>query len=85
MLYHVNVTLHKLLYRKGLLVEVYKHLIYKFYITGQFVSWNFGKFWKQILSFSVRRIGTCISVTQKEMLCLNYEFNHKRFPIHLKT
>ena len=44
MLYNVNVILYKLLYRKQLLVEVHTHLIYRFYLTGQFVDWNFGKF-----------------------------------------
>ena len=36
--------IYKLLYRKQLLVEVYKHLINKFYLTGQSVPWDFGKF-----------------------------------------
>ena len=65
MLYNVNVILYKLLCGKQLLVEEYKHLIYRFYLTEEFVHWNFGKFWKQSLSFVVMRTGTCMSVTQK--------------------
>ena len=65
MLYDVNVILHKLLYRKRLLVEVYEHLIYGFHLTRQCVPWNFEKFWKQNLDFVVMRIVTCMSVTQK--------------------
>ena len=62
--------LSKLLYRNGFLVEVYKHLIYRFYLAGQFVPENFGKLWKHSLGFVVICIGTCMSVAQK-MLCLN--------------
>ena len=47
-----------------------KHVIYRFYLIEQFVSWNFVKLQKQRLGFVIR-IGTDISVTHKEMLCLN--------------
>ena len=60
--------LYKLLYRKRLLVEVYKHSIYRFYLTGQFMPYNFGRFWKQSLGFVFTHIGTCMSGTQKEVL-----------------
>ena len=70
MLYNVNVILYKLLYKKRLLVEVDKNLIYRFYLTGQCVPWNFTKFWKQSLGFVVMRIGTFMSVTQKQILSL---------------
>ena len=33
----MNITLHKFLYRKHLLLEIYKHLIYSFYLIGQCV------------------------------------------------
>ena len=71
MLYNVNVIVYKLLYRKKLLFELYKHLLSRFYLNGQFVPRNFEKFGKQSLGFLVMRIGTCISLTQKEMLSLN--------------
>ena len=41
MLFNVNVMLYKLLYRKRLHFELYKHLIYRFYLIGQYVPWNF--------------------------------------------
>ena len=40
------------------------------YLTGQIVSWNFGKFWKQSLGVVVMCIETCISMIQKELLYL---------------
>ena len=72
MLYSMNVISYKLLYRKQLLLELYKPLIYKFNLTGQFVPRVFAKFWKQILGFLAMCIGSCMSVTQKERLCLNF-------------
>ena len=69
--YNVNVILYKLLYRKQLFFKLYKHLIYRFYLTGQFVPRNFAKFFEKILAFFVMTIGACMSVMQKEMLCLN--------------
>ena len=71
MLYYVNVILYNFLYRKQLLVEVNKHLIYRSCLTIQLVPWTFGKFWKQTLGLVLMLIRTCISVRQKEMLCLN--------------
>ena len=62
MLYNVNAILYKLFDRKRLLVKVYEHIIYRFYLTEQFVPWNFGNCWKKSLGFSGK---------QKEMLCLN--------------
>ena len=41
MLFNVNVMLYKFLYRKRLHSELYKHLIYRFYLIGQYVPWNF--------------------------------------------
>ena len=63
MLYNVNPILCKMLYTKHLLRELYKHLKYTFYLTGQFVSWNFAKLQKQSLGLRVSPIGTYISVT----------------------
>ena len=65
----MNVILYKLLYRKRLLFELYKHLIYRCYLIGKYVPWNFGKFWRQSLGFFVMSIGTCMLVIQKEMIC----------------
>ena len=39
-----------------------------FSLTAQFVPWNSGDIWKQSLGFDVMRIGTCVSVTQKNAL-----------------
>ena len=52
-----------------LLFGVYKYLIYRFYISGEFVPWYFAKVQK--LGFAVICIETYRSVTQKEMFCLN--------------
>ena len=32
------------------------------------MPYNFGRFWKQCLGFVFTHIGTCMSVTQKEVL-----------------
>ena len=63
MLYDVNVILYIFLYKKRLLVEVYKHLIYRFYLTGQCLPWNFAKFWKQSLGFIVMSTASFMSLT----------------------
>ena len=69
MLYNGNFTLYIFLYKKCLLFGVYKYLIYRFYISGEFVPWYFAKVQK--LGFAVICIETYRSVTQKEMFCLN--------------
>ena len=43
MLYNANIRLYELLYRNKLMAEVYKHVIYWFYLTGQYAPWNFCK------------------------------------------
>ena len=71
MLYNVNVILNNFLYRKCLLLGIYKYLIYRFYIAAQFVIWYFVELQKLSLGFVVICIETYESVTQKEMFCLN--------------
>ena len=41
------------IFRKHLFFELYEHLIYSFYLTGQFVSWNLAKLQEQSLGFTV--------------------------------
>ena len=41
MLHNVNVIQNEFLYRNYLLIEVYKYLMCRFYLVGQFVSWYF--------------------------------------------
>ena len=64
MLYNVNVILYKLLSKKQLLSELYKDLIHRFYLTGQFMPWTLTKIRKKSLGFAVIGIGTCMSLTQ---------------------
>ena len=71
MLYNATVILNKFLYGMCLLFEVYKYLIYRFYIAAQFVTWYFVKLQKLRVGFVVICIETYRSVTQKEMFCLN--------------
>ena len=67
--------LYKLLYGTRLLVEVYRLLIYRFYLTGQCVPWNFSKTWTQSLGFVIMHIPTFMSVAQRNALFLNELFN----------
>ena len=88
MLYHVNVILNKYLYRTYLLFRVYKYLLYRFSLAGQFLPWYFAKLQKQSLDFVVICIKTYRSMTQKEKCCLNLLkllWNHKEFQIQLET
>ena len=71
MLYNGNVTLNIFLYKKRLLLGVYKYLLYKFYIAGEFVPWFFAKLQRLSLGFAFICIETYRSETQKEMFCLN--------------
>ena len=42
--------------------------MYRVYLTGQFVSWNFGNLWKQSLGFGVMRIELYVSDTKRNNL-----------------
>ena len=53
MLFNVNVLTYKFLYINCLLFELYKHLIDRFYLPGQFVRGNFAKLLKQSLDVVV--------------------------------
>lgn len=41
------------IFRKHLFFELYEHLIYSFYLTRQFASWDLAKLQKQSLGFVV--------------------------------
>ena len=88
MLCNMNVILYKLLYRKRLLFELYKHLIYRFYLIGKYVPWNFAKSWKQSLGvFCYVHWNLYVSDTKGNAL-LNLRkllWNRKGYQIRLKT
>ena len=83
-----SVILYKLLYRKRLLVEVYT----KFNVQG-LPYWTICvlEFWKSLeakFRFWCYAYWTCMSVTQKGIICLNLWKlwrNRKGFQIYLKT
>ena len=58
MLCNANVILNKFLYRKYLLFEEYKYLIYRFYFVGQFVPWYFAKLKKKSFDYVVISLKT---------------------------
>lgn len=64
----MNIILYELLYTKHLLIELYEHLMYRFYLTGQFASWNFSKLQKQCLVFFCYR---CWNLYASDIFCLN--------------
>ena len=75
------------LYRKCLFFGVYRCLIYRFYLAGQFVPLYFAKLQKRRLGFVFICIKTYRSVAQ-DMCCLNLLkllSNHKEFQIQLET
>ena len=71
MLYNGNVTLNIFLYKKRLLLGVYKYLLYKFYIAGEFVPWFFAKLQKLSLGLLLSVLKPIGQWHKKEMFSLN--------------
>ena len=76
MLYYISY-----LYRKCLLVGVYKHLIYRFYLARQFVPWIFAKLQKQNLGL-LKPLGQ--RHKKKSFKLMETSRNNKGFQIQLE-
>ena len=63
MLSNMNVILYEYFYRRHLLIQAYKHLIYRCYLARQFALWYYRKLQKKSLGFNVIVIGIYSSVT----------------------